>query len=273
MVNYYNYRASELLISTSSDSRIKSDSNITSPFSSENNSSRNLNSIFNRIDKQAPFTNQLFDNKEIFNENNYCLKSNFPPINKVNNYNLYSDPKKQLFKVSNVQDNITSNLTKKVNSNYLKNHYSIIKQEESSIKNTLQYGSTLFDLKEFRKCSFVLKQYAKPSYQTAMFIYYLSEYNLIEQKKQEEMLDTTEIGAKSFNSRDYVRLQQSLEQHYQKDELDAFNLYLYAIILKELQLVDACRMALIKCLNLFPYLWSAWVELSLISKQSEMVNS
>jgi len=271
MVNYFNYRASELLISTSSDSRIKSDSNITSPFSTENNSSRNLNSIFNRIDKQAPFSNQLFDNKEIFNENNYCLKSNFPPINK--NYILNSDPKKQLFKVSNVQENITSNTTKKVNSNYLKNHYLIIKQEEANIKNTLQYGSTLFDLKEFRKSSFVLKQYAKPNYQTAMFIYYLSEFNLIEQKKQEEMLDTTEIGAKSFNSRDYVRLQQSLEQHYLKDELDAFNLYLYAIILKELQLIDACRIALIKCLNLFPYLWSAWVELSLISKQSEMVST
>ncbi len=117
----------------------------------------------------------------------------------------------------------------------------------------------------------MLKPYAKPNYQTAMFLYYLSEYNLIEQKKQEEMLDTTEIGAKSFNSRDYVRLQQSLEVYYQKDELDAFNLYLYAIVLKELQLMDACRIALIKSLNLFPYLWSAWVELSLISKQSDMV--
>jgi anaphase-promoting complex subunit 8 len=153
----------------------------------------------------------------------------------------------------------------------LKNHFFLIKQEEASIKNTLQYASTLFDLKEFRKCSFVLKPYAKPNYQTAMFLYYLSEYNLIEQKKQEEMLDTTEIGAKSFNSRDYVRLQQSLEVYYQKDELDAFNLYLYAIVLKELQLMDACRIALIKSLNLFPYLWSAWVELSLISKQSDMV--
>lgn len=104
-----------------------------------------------------------------------------------------------------------------------------------------------------------------------MFLYYFSEYNLIEQKKQEEMLDNVEIGSKSLNSREYVKIQQIFEDLYQKNELSHFNIYLYAIILKELQLFDQCKEALIKCLNLFPYLWSAWVELSLITKQSEMV--
>ena len=200
------------------------------------------------------------------------MRINHP--NKSTGINQNMEAKKPMFKLCNIQDNLNQTPSKRFNATTtLKNQLFNTKQEELPIKDIVSYASTLFDLKEYKKCSFVLKTYAKPKYQTAMFLYNFCEYNLIEQKKQEEMLDTSEIGSKTFNSRDYVKLQQSLEPYYEKEELNAFNIYLYAIILKELQLFDLCKSALIKCLNLFPFVWSAWIDLSLITKQCEMVKS
>jgi anaphase-promoting complex subunit 8 len=145
-----------------------------------------------------------------------------------------------------------------------------IKKEEANIKDTLSYASTLFELKEYMKCNNLLKKYAVPKYPTAMFLYYYSEYIMIQQHKQEEMLENSELGSKYCSSKEVYKLYNILKTYDMKKELDAFMLYLYGVVLKELNLLNEAHNVLIRCLNSFPFLWSAWVELTLISKQDDL---
>jgi anaphase-promoting complex subunit 8 len=222
------------------------------------------------MDKNSLFSNSLIQDKEFLTDTNFNNRINNNSSTKSNLFNQNFDTKRT-FKISNIQDNLPSTPLKKVNALSLKSHICNLKQEESTIKDVLAYASSLFDLKEYKKCSYVIKPYAKPKYQTCLFLYFFSEYFLIEQKKQEEVMDSAEIGSKSFNAQEYLKIQKQLESFYQKGELDSFNLYLYAVVLKELNLKDASKALLIKSLNQFPYNWSAWVELCLICKQSDMV--
>lgn len=55
---------------------------------------------------------------------------------------------------------------------------------------------------------------------------------------------------------------------YEKNQLNAINLYLYGVILKERSKKEEAKKVLIEALNKMPLLWSAWLELaSLIDQQ------
>jgi anaphase-promoting complex subunit 8 len=150
-------------------------------------------------------------------------------------------------------------------------YHNNIKKDEADIKDILSYASTLFDLKEYMKCNNLLKNYATPKYPTAMFLYYYSEYIMIQQHKQEEMLENSELGSKYCSSKDVYKLYHVLKTYDMKNELNsAFMLYLYGVVLKELNLLNEAHNVLIRCLNSFPFIWSAWVDLTLISKQDDL---
>jgi hypothetical protein len=168
---------------------------------------------------------------------------------------------------ANLFDSFRDNTAVKSNtySTYLKQ----VKTDEAGIADIITYASTLFDLKEYMKCNHVLRSYALPKYSTAMFIYYYSEYLIIQQKKQEEYMDNSEAGLKYSNSKDLYKLYQGLKLHDLGG--NPFMLYLYGVILKELNMLQEAKVILLKSLNLFPFLWSAWVEITLICRQNELI--
>ena len=56
-------------------------------------------------------------------------------------------------------------------------------------------------------------------------------------------------------------LERDLKQLYSNKELNGINLYLYGLVLREQERSKDARKIFIECLNEFPYLWSAWIEL------------
>jgi hypothetical protein len=169
--------------------------------------------------------------------------------------------------------------------NKYQNYLNKVKYEEFNIKDVISYASSLFDLKEYVKCSYVLKLYAIPKYPTAAFLYFYSEYMIIQQKAQEEFMENSDLGSKYSSSTEMSKLLQALNAFFDESvsapsnqnnisgstELSPFILYLFAIICKEMKIISQAKAALIKSLNIFPFLWPAWVELALLSKQNEMV--
>ncbi len=60
-----------------------------------------------------------------------------------------------------------------------------------------------------------------------------------------------------------------LAGYYEKDQLGDLCLYLYGVILKERGCKDAAKEALIRALNKFPIIWSAWLELSSLMSKTD----
>ena len=52
----------------------------------------------------------------------------------------------------------------------------------------MNLARTLFDLREYRKCAHLLKPFATPKYQSALFLHSYALYLISEQTKEEEIL-------------------------------------------------------------------------------------
>ena len=146
-----------------------------------------------------------------------------------------------------------------------------IKCQERTIKDIISYASTLYDLKEYSKCIYTLKNYANEKYPTAFFLYNFCEYLLILQKKQEEISENPDVGFKTNSSKELNKLLNSMKKSDFDFQNNPFCLYLYGTILKELDQKEEAKEIFINCLNIFPFLWGAWIDLCMISKQNDYV--
>lgn len=149
--------------------------------------------------------------------------------------------------------------------------FEVLKKEEKPIKDIIAYASTLYDLKEYSKCIYILKNYANEKYPTAFFLYYFCEYLLLQQKKQEDVVENPELGFRNNSAKDLNKLLIAMNKSEYNFHNNPFCLYLFGVILKDLDQKEEAKDVFIKCLNLFPFLWGAWIDLSLISKQSDYV--
>lgn len=258
---------SELLISVNSlnfNEKDKSKFDLNSSNNKENPNIKNLNLIFNKheafnfssivlnSDRESMSSNLNFNN-----ENDNITPNNYNP-------HIFNNSDKNKF---------TSIPTNKNNpTNRFQMMYNKLKFDEEKIKDVISYAASLFDLNEFVKCTFILKNYATPKYPTAMFLYYYSEYMIIQQRKQEDLIENSDLGSKYYSSSELSKLYQILVNYENKNEMCPFMLYLYGIILKDLKMLNEAKIIFIRCLNQFPFLWPAWVELALITKQNEIVN-
>ena len=274
------------LINNNQNTCFKLDNNFTPIQNQEHNEggnilhNKNLNNLFNNSAnakaEQFNFSSILLNSdRESITSHNNDTNNRTPDINTGNSIfnkmqirlNFPKSDNKQIFESNN--NNINLNLNQPNKNKYLQ-YFKHIKAEEDNIKDIISYADSLFELKEYLKCSFVLKHYAIPKYPTAMFIYYFAEFMIIQQKRQEELLDYSDLGGKYYSSKDINNLYQILSVYESNNQLGPFMLYLYGLILKEMKLNSEARAIFLKSLNQFPYLWSTWVELALIAKQNEM---
>jgi len=143
--------------------------------------------------------------------------------------------------------------------------------QERNDKILMNYARNLFDQKEFQKCSHILKHIANEKNTSALFLYFYSEYNVNEQRKQEDIIDNTDINTKTPDyNKNLMLIYQKLKDYYNKQQLDVFSMYLFGVICKEVNQISEAKTVLIQTLNYFPYLWSAWLELLSISKTNDM---
>ena len=291
-----------ITLNTNTAEKEKNRTDVNSPQTNfENNQNitqKNLNLIFNK-QEQLNFSSLLFHSDResvISNQHNVNIdlqEQNLrtPDNNNLNqaNYNQNiltstnvnnlkgkinfssSNQSNRLNKLVNTGNNLNNDGLNLEASKKFLNFYNKLKYDEYDIKDIVYYASALFDLKEFVKCSFVLKNYATPKYPTAMFIYYYAEYMIIQQKKQEELMENSDFGSKFYSSKELNNLLHVFSSFDVNNELSPFMLYLYGVILRELRMFKESKSIFIKALNGFPFLWSAWTELTIISKQDEIV--
>lgn len=62
--------------------------------------------------------------------------------------------------------------------------------------------------------------------------------------------------------KDLSELMSVLNENYNHKKMDGFEMYLYAIILKKLDLTQLAVTVFLECVHLVPYLWGAWLELA-----------
>jgi len=229
---------SELLISVNSlNFNEKSKFDLNSSHNKENSNNKNLNLIFNKheafnfssivlnSDRESMSSNLNFNN-----ENDNSTPNNYNP-------HLFNNSEKNKFLSIPTNKNNPS-------SNRFQMMYNKLKFDEEKIKDVISYAGSLFDLNEFVKCTFVLKNYATPKYPTAMFLYFYSEYMIIQQRKQEDLIENSDLGSKYYSSSELSKLYQILVNYENKNEMCPFMLYLYGVILKELKMFNEAKVIL-----------------------------
>lgn len=136
----------------------------------------------------------------------------------------------------------------------------------------LNLARNLFDLWEYWKAAFVLKKYADEKNQSALFLYNLANFMVSEQVTEEERFQCGDNASRSqiVNKEMIYLIEQDLDRLYKhEDSLSAANLYLYGVILKQRDKIDKAKEVLVKAINKFPLLWSAWQELCLLIKKTD----
>eukprot|EP01084_Bolivina_argentea_P284181 486940_1 len=127
-----------------------------------------------------------------------------------------------------------------------------------------------FDLKDYHRVIETLKNEDFDQTPYAFFLSCYAKYLVGEKKKEEEILESnnqlekSQIINKNLNElMDCIKKREiRLNNANHSDRLDAFHFYIKGVCLRELSRDNEAIEALITCVNLFPYNWSAWRSLS-----------
>lgn len=125
-------------------------------------------------------------------------------------------------------------------------------------------AKTCFDVKEYLRTADLLKN---SSSHKGKFLRYYSMFLSGEKKKEEENMELKE-NCKSVNT-ELKNLHQELSMDYENNNLDAFGIYLFGVILQELLLDAKAIEVLIESCNLYPWNWSAWIALGSMCVDTE----
>ncbi|KAI9276753.1 hypothetical protein BDA99DRAFT_474591 [Phascolomyces articulosus] len=126
--------------------------------------------------------------------------------------------------------------------------------------NKYQYARALFRMQQYDNVAFILKDYTAPR---LMFLRLYAKYLAAEKRKNEriqDMLDVISDNSQAKNA-ELDAIYKELKQFHDQDQLDAFNLYLYGIVLRKRELNDMAAATLLSSLKKYEYNWSAWMEL------------
>ncbi|KAJ5077000.1 cell division cycle protein [Anaeramoeba ignava] len=130
---------------------------------------------------------------------------------------------------------------------------------------------SLFDLKEYRRASFLLKN------QTGNKSRFLQLYSLFlagEKRKEEEIYETGKMMSQhDVVNRELAEIKNILDPLFNEDKLDGFELFLFGVVLKNLKLKKQALKSLIRSVSYFPLNWSCWLEICDLCDDIETVNS
>lgn len=142
----------------------------------------------------------------------------------------------------------------------------------SAEKNQFVLARSLFECKEFQRCAFVLKGCNSPK---CCFLRLYVQYLNIERSKQRfgaDALSNKKDKAAAFSA-DLQFLEQDIEQCIKTNQDDPFLIYLLAAVQKQRGLDHNPVIKLnIKAIKIFPFLWSAWVDLAELATTSEQLS-
>ncbi|KAI7905498.1 anaphase promoting complex subunit 8 [Cokeromyces recurvatus] len=134
--------------------------------------------------------------------------------------------------------------------------------------NKYQFAKTLFQMRQFDRVRDVLGD-SKSSklYFLRLYARYLSG------EKHKEELTQDILNSKEDNTAENPELNsiyEELSEDYEKDNLDAFTLYLYGIVLKRRKSSLKAATVLLKSIQAYEFNWSAWMELASLIENRKM---
>ncbi|KAJ9577237.1 hypothetical protein L9F63_006211, partial [Diploptera punctata] len=124
-----------------------------------------------------------------------------------------------------------------------------------------------FHLKEYDRCAYFTQSCRSPR---TRFLNLYSRYLSGEKKKINDMTNVMKPpkSTKNTNLRDLASV---LKKDHIDKKLDGYELYLYGIVLKRLELLDEAINVLVEATHKEPLLWGSWLELApLIADQTAL---
>lgn len=151
------------------------------------------------------------------------------------------------------------------------------------VYNKIIVARNLFDLREFKKCSDLLKPYASDTNnQTAMFLYHYSLFMHGDLRKEEEFFENskqTDIDNHRSRDKNYSvnnaahNLENILEPFYKEGLLGDLCCYLLGIAKRELEKFKEAVEIFAVTLDRNPCFWSAWLELCKIVSSHDYIDA
>lgn len=119
-------------------------------------------------------------------------------------------------------------------------------------------AKSYFDCREYDRAAYFLRSCTSP---VPKFLNLYSMYMAKEKKRLDNSPDNTTLAGNS-HLKDLSELMSVLNEEYNHKKLDGYEMYLYGVILKKLDLTQLAIAVFLECVHLVPTLWSAWIELA-----------
>lgn len=119
-------------------------------------------------------------------------------------------------------------------------------------------AKSYFDVKEYDRCAHFTDWCRAPR---TRFLHLYSRYMSGEKKKLESTRDSSSSTDPIHNA-NLKNLMSELKKDYLAQELDGFGLYLYGVVLIQLDLHKEASQVLVESVHKEPLLWGAWLELA-----------
>lgn len=86
---------------------------------------------------------------------------------------------------------------------------------------------------------------------------------------EEEMQNGENSQRLMITNKELIQIEQEMERVYNSSNLNSLNLYMYGVILKSRKKDEKAKEVLVKALNKYPLLWSAWMELNMMLTKND----
>ncbi|XP_055839379.1 cell division cycle protein 23 homolog isoform X3 [Episyrphus balteatus] len=134
--------------------------------------------------------------------------------------------------------------------------------------NNFYLAKSYFDLREYERAAYFTRDCES---RVPKFLHYYSTYMSKQKRQQESVTDNSNLTDNPL-AKDMSDLLSSLKYEYSQQKLDAYGLYLYGVVLKNVGLNDMARHIFVESIQETPMLWSSYLELApLISEKEEVL--
>eukprot|EP00276_Gloeochaete_wittrockiana_P012349 CAMPEP_0184374476 /NCGR_PEP_ID=MMETSP1089-20130417/165045_1 /TAXON_ID=38269 ORGANISM="Gloeochaete wittrockiana, Strain SAG46.84" /NCGR_SAMPLE_ID=MMETSP1089 /ASSEMBLY_ACC=CAM_ASM_000445 /LENGTH=565 /DNA_ID=CAMNT_0026717491 /DNA_START=2202 /DNA_END=3899 /DNA_ORIENTATION=- len=133
-------------------------------------------------------------------------------------------------------------------------------------------AKSFFEVKEHRRAAYALKDCKS---RRSVFLRCFATFLAGEKRKEEELAEKSNgtLGRADVTNAELPTLRSELAEICQADTVDPFCLYIYGVVLKELELKGQAREILVRSVNAYPWNWSAWHDLAAVCPDRETVDS
>jgi anaphase-promoting complex subunit 8 len=133
------------------------------------------------------------------------------------------------------------------------------------------FAKACFDCKEYSRAAYHLQQCTSKK---SLFLRGYSLYLAGEKNKHDQ---TADMPARFQKTEKYTRhltaLEKEFSELYKQKNLDGYGIYLYGVVLKELDQRENLQSIFQESVNMAPFLWSAWQELAATCTDRESLDT